>query len=275
MQVAGADVWKGRWVVVVLDDGRFTRAFVAPTIEEAVAELADVAAIGIDMPIGLPAAGTRRPADLAAREFVGKRRNSVFFTPSPSCWRRQRPPRRTRWPGLSGGRGSPPRPSRSRSSSWPSSPWPRPMSGSGRCIPRSPSPRPMAVSRSNGRRPAGTGPRCAHASSSRTASPCLRTWGPPVPPLSPTCWTLPQPHHLVDVRHYIIEHLLRLLSERNMSCFGSLLPTSHLPSEANPALAASSAAVIVALIAGAIAEYALRRLSRSHSIDFSSRSSLC
>lgn len=65
-----------------VDDGLFTRAFVAPTIEEAVAELADVAAIGIDMPIGLPAVGTCRPADLAAREFVGKRRNSVFFTPS-------------------------------------------------------------------------------------------------------------------------------------------------------------------------------------------------
>ena len=80
--VAGADVWKGRWVVVVLEDGQFTRAFVAPTIEDAVAEVAEAMAIGVDMPIGLPEAGTRRPADLEARAFVGARRNSVFFTPS-------------------------------------------------------------------------------------------------------------------------------------------------------------------------------------------------
>jgi predicted RNase H-like nuclease len=69
-------------VVVVLDDGRFDRAFVAPTIAEAVSELTDAAAIGIDMPIGLPLGGARRPADVAAREFVGPRRNSVFFTPT-------------------------------------------------------------------------------------------------------------------------------------------------------------------------------------------------
>jgi predicted RNase H-like nuclease len=67
--------------VVVLEDGTFARAFVAPTIEAAVGELAGAAAIGIDMPIGLPAAGERRPADLQARDFVGPRRNSVFFTP--------------------------------------------------------------------------------------------------------------------------------------------------------------------------------------------------
>jgi predicted RNase H-like nuclease len=82
MLVAGADVWKGRWVVVVLDGRSFNRAFVTPTIERAVAELPDAAAIGIDMPIGLPPAGERRPADLEARTFVGSRRNSVFFTPS-------------------------------------------------------------------------------------------------------------------------------------------------------------------------------------------------
>jgi hypothetical protein len=58
MLVGGADVWKGRWVVVVLEDGSFSRAFVTPTIEAAVAELPDAAAIGVDMPIGLPS--TRR-----------------------------------------------------------------------------------------------------------------------------------------------------------------------------------------------------------------------
>ena len=63
MLVAGADVWKGRWVVVVLEDGLTPRAFVEPNIEAVVARLPDAAAIGIDMPIGLPAAGERRPAD--------------------------------------------------------------------------------------------------------------------------------------------------------------------------------------------------------------------
>ena len=82
MLVAGADVWKGRWVVVLLS--------------------------GRPCPTGLqrghdqrggggPATGgsnrrrhahrpTRRrstpPADLEARSFVGPRRNSVFYTPS-------------------------------------------------------------------------------------------------------------------------------------------------------------------------------------------------
>jgi len=81
VRVAGADVWKGKWVVVVLDDGRFTGAFVAPTIDEAVADLADCAAIAVDMPIGLPSAGVSRAADGEARVFVGPRRNSVFTTP--------------------------------------------------------------------------------------------------------------------------------------------------------------------------------------------------
>lgn len=81
MRVAGADVWKGKWMVVILTDARFDRAFVAPNIDGAMAELGDCAAIGVDMPIGLPTEGERRPADLAARSFVG-RRNSVFPTPS-------------------------------------------------------------------------------------------------------------------------------------------------------------------------------------------------
>ena len=82
MRVAGADVWKGCWVVVVLDNGQFHSAFVGDSIEEAVVELADSVVIGVDMPIGLPDGGERRPADLEARTFVGQRRNSVFFTPS-------------------------------------------------------------------------------------------------------------------------------------------------------------------------------------------------
>ena len=82
MRVAGAHVWKGKWIVVVLDDGRFERAFIASDIVTAVGELDDCVAIAVDMPIGLPTAGESRPADLQARAFVGPRRSSVFPTPS-------------------------------------------------------------------------------------------------------------------------------------------------------------------------------------------------
>jgi predicted RNase H-like nuclease len=82
MKAAGIDIWKGKWVVVVLDDGRFEAAFVAPTIGAALPGLADAAAIGIDVPIGLPEPGQRRPADQMARAFVGPRWQSVFMTPS-------------------------------------------------------------------------------------------------------------------------------------------------------------------------------------------------
>jgi predicted RNase H-like nuclease len=81
MRVAGADVSKGKWIVVVLDDRRFERAFVVADIAAAVDELVGCVAIGVDMPIGLPEAGASRPADIEARAFVGPRRSSVFSTP--------------------------------------------------------------------------------------------------------------------------------------------------------------------------------------------------
>jgi len=40
------------------------------------------AVVGVDVPIGLPEPGERRRADVNAREVVGARRSSVFFTPS-------------------------------------------------------------------------------------------------------------------------------------------------------------------------------------------------
>ncbi len=81
MIVAGADVWKGKWVVVILDDGHFSRGFVAATFAEVVENLNDVAIIGVDIPIGLPTGADRRMSDIEARAFVGSRRSSVFFTP--------------------------------------------------------------------------------------------------------------------------------------------------------------------------------------------------
>ncbi|MCX6508959.1 MAG: DUF429 domain-containing protein [Actinobacteria bacterium] len=80
--VAGADVWKGKWVVVILNDGHFSRGFVAATFAEVVENLDEVSIIGVDIPIGLPTGADRRASDTEARAFVGSRRNSVFFTPS-------------------------------------------------------------------------------------------------------------------------------------------------------------------------------------------------
>jgi predicted RNase H-like nuclease len=82
MKVAGADVWKGKWVVVLLDDRRFDGAFVAPTFDLAVERLSDVAVVGVDIPIGLPESGERRASDAMARAWVGPRWQSVFTTPS-------------------------------------------------------------------------------------------------------------------------------------------------------------------------------------------------
>ncbi len=80
MWVAGIDVWKRRWVAVVLRDGRYERAIVAPRIDDLLSELSDMAAIGIDMPIGLTSGTERRGADTEARKFVGPRGSSVFPT---------------------------------------------------------------------------------------------------------------------------------------------------------------------------------------------------
>jgi len=80
--VAGADVWKGKWAVVILNDGHFSRGFVATTFAEVVENLNDVSIIGVDIPIGLPMGADRRVSDVEARAFVGSRRSSVFFTPS-------------------------------------------------------------------------------------------------------------------------------------------------------------------------------------------------
>ena len=81
MRVAGADIWRGRWVVVVLNDRRFERVFLSPTIGAALDELSEARVIGVDMPISLPEHGRPRPADVQAREYVGRRWQSVFMTP--------------------------------------------------------------------------------------------------------------------------------------------------------------------------------------------------
>jgi predicted RNase H-like nuclease len=78
------DGCKGGWVVVTTTtvDGDAASVEVVPAITDVVAHLraGAIAALGIDMPIGLPAAG-RRDADAAARAMLGPRRSSLFPTP--------------------------------------------------------------------------------------------------------------------------------------------------------------------------------------------------
>jgi predicted RNase H-like nuclease len=81
VQAVGADVFKGRWVAVVLDDGRFSAAGLFDTFGSLLHAFPTATAVGVDIPIGLPSGAARRPADTAARTFLGPRRNSVFWTP--------------------------------------------------------------------------------------------------------------------------------------------------------------------------------------------------
>jgi predicted RNase H-like nuclease len=81
-RVLGVDACRAGWVGVVLSGGT-SSVHVAPTIAALVADVESgghLAAVGIDIPIGLPDTGRRR-ADVLAYAFVGPRRSSVFMTP--------------------------------------------------------------------------------------------------------------------------------------------------------------------------------------------------
>jgi predicted RNase H-like nuclease len=78
VRVAGVDMAGGGWAVVVLEDDRVVDAFRCESFAEALLVEAEV--VGVDIPIGIPESAPR-PADLAARRFVGARASSVFPTP--------------------------------------------------------------------------------------------------------------------------------------------------------------------------------------------------
>lgn len=84
MKVAGADGFRWGWVAVTLVDGRFDAIALFSGMRELLETLADAAVVGVDIPIGLPEEGVR-PADQAARRFVGARASSVFATPPRSA----------------------------------------------------------------------------------------------------------------------------------------------------------------------------------------------
>jgi predicted RNase H-like nuclease len=78
---AGVDACRGDWVAIIVEDGRVADSLLESSFEALLGSLASAAAIGVDIPIGLPAEGPRA-ADLEARRFVGPRRSSVFPAPT-------------------------------------------------------------------------------------------------------------------------------------------------------------------------------------------------
>lgn len=81
-RVAGVDLARGALAVVVLEGDRVVEAFRCETFADAL--LVDAKVVAVDIPIGVLDAGTR-PADAAARRFVGPRASSVFTTPIRSA----------------------------------------------------------------------------------------------------------------------------------------------------------------------------------------------
>ena len=76
-RVAGVDMAGGGWAVVVLEDDRVVDAFRCESFAEALH--VDASVVGVDIPIGIPDSPPR-PADVAARRFVGPRASSVYPT---------------------------------------------------------------------------------------------------------------------------------------------------------------------------------------------------
>ena len=84
ISVAGMDGCKGGWVVVTARaDGKGgTSVERVPDLTAITRRLdsGELGAVGIDIPIGLPDAGSRR-CDVEARKMIGPRRSSVFPAP--------------------------------------------------------------------------------------------------------------------------------------------------------------------------------------------------
>lgn len=78
----GVDACKAGWIGIAVGDGQVA-AYTAARIDELVAAVSvdgPIEVVAIDMPIGLPDAGSRQ-ADELARAAVGRRWPSVFKTP--------------------------------------------------------------------------------------------------------------------------------------------------------------------------------------------------
>jgi len=83
--VLGVDACKGGWVGIELRDGAFTGAHFATGLDDMLAALSDLDAVGLDMPLGLPSRGWRQ-ADLAAARALEALRSTVFRVPPRAVW---------------------------------------------------------------------------------------------------------------------------------------------------------------------------------------------
>lgn len=81
MLTVGLDGYPRGWVVVALRDGALESVATVPSLAAAMEASPGSAAVGIDIPIGLPTDATPRAADLQARLLLGARRSSLFLTP--------------------------------------------------------------------------------------------------------------------------------------------------------------------------------------------------
>ena len=83
MIVAGADISKGKWAVVVLTDGRFLHAFRLPALADILELRPEIVMLAVDIPIGLVTGNDDWPrqADLAAKKLLGSTAAAVFFAP--------------------------------------------------------------------------------------------------------------------------------------------------------------------------------------------------
>ncbi|GAA1384132.1 DUF429 domain-containing protein [Pseudonocardia kongjuensis] len=84
MRVGGVDGVPGGWVVCVLSGTGRARRVSWSVLPDAAAVLETTAgcdAVGIDIPLALPAGGERRPAEVAAAARLGTARSSLFPTP--------------------------------------------------------------------------------------------------------------------------------------------------------------------------------------------------
>jgi len=83
-RVLGVDGARGGWVAASVEvdgtSGRVASVSFLPVPDIAAALASDAAAVGVDMPIGLPGTG-RRECDLLAKALIGRAHSRVFLTP--------------------------------------------------------------------------------------------------------------------------------------------------------------------------------------------------
>src|SRR4029453_1522890 len=80
--ICGVDGCRGGWVAAIKDlDSGALMVRLVPSFAALTRDLAELAAMAIDIPIGLPSAGARE-CDQAARRLLGARRGSSVF-PAP------------------------------------------------------------------------------------------------------------------------------------------------------------------------------------------------